>query len=396
MFKESFNPNTKVHLDAWLLSVVSVLLMIGILMVTSASSFTAEKYGVGIYHYSIRQMIYIAMGTLFGLFAFNLSLKAWYEISGKVLYWLAALMLILVLIPGIGREINGAMRWIPLGIINFQPSEMAKLFAFIYIAGFLSRHNDKIKHEMLYLITPLSALGILGVFLLLEPDFGSTAVLMGVGMAMIFIAGVSAWRFSIMILLTAVGMVSLVVLAPYRVARLKTFLDPWEYQFGEGFQLINSLMAIGRGELMGTGIGESIQKLGYLPEAHTDFIFAVYAEETGLLGVTFLIFLFLVLISRAFMIGKRAEFCGNMRFGAYLSYGIGLWIVGQAFINLAVAMGRLPTKGLTLPLLSYGGSSMITFLIAIGILFRIDIDSKHELQKITEKAKLNESETANC
>ena len=394
MFKEPLNPQSKVHLDAWLLSVVSVLLMIGVLMVTSASSFTAEKYGVGIYHYSIRQMIYIAIGIVGGLIAFNISLKAWYEISGKFLYWVAALMLILVLIPGIGREINGAMRWIPLGIINFQPSEMAKLFAFIYIAGFLSRHNDKIRNEMLYLITPLSALGLLGVFLLLEPDFGSTAVLMGVGLAMIFIAGVSAWRFSIMIMMTMMGMVALVLVAPYRVARLKTFLDPWEYQFGEGFQLINSLMAIGRGELMGTGIGESIQKLGYLPEAHTDFIFAVYAEETGLLGVAFLIFLLLVLISRAFMIGKRAEFC-NMKFGAYLSYGIGLWVVGQAFINLAVAMGRLPTKGLTLPLLSYGGSSMITVLIAIGILFRIDIDSKHELHKMNEKAKLNESEPTN-
>lgn len=394
MFKEPLNPQSKVHLDAWLLSVVSVLLMIGVLMVTSASSFTAEKYGVGIYHYSVRQMIYIAIGIVGGLIAFNISLKAWYEISGKFLYWVAALMLILVLIPGIGREINGAMRWIPLGIINFQPSEMAKLFAFIYIAGFLSRHNDKIRNEMLYLITPLSALGLLGVFLLLEPDFGSTAVLMGVGLAMIFIAGVSAWRFSIMIMMTMMGMVALVLVAPYRVARLKTFLDPWEYQFGEGFQLINSLMAIGRGELMGTGIGESIQKLGYLPEAHTDFIFAVYAEETGLLGVAFLIFLLLVLISRAFMIGKRAEFC-NMKFGAYLSYGIGLWIVGQAFINLAVAMGRLPTKGLTLPLLSYGGSSMITVLIAIGILFRIDIDSKHELHKMNEKAKLNESEPTN-
>ncbi|MGL4674613.1 MAG: putative lipid II flippase FtsW [Wohlfahrtiimonas sp.] len=393
MFKESLYVSRKVQPDAWLLSVVAVLLMIGALMVTSASSFTAEKYGVSIYHYSIRQMIYIAIGAIGGIFAFMISMKGWYEISGK-LYWAAFIILILVLIPGVGREINGAMRWIPLGIINFQPSELGKLFAFIYIAGFLARHNDKIRHEMLYLITPLFALGVLGVFLLLEPDFGSTAVLMGVGLAMIFIAGVSAWRFSIMIILTLMMMLGLVYSAPYRVARLKTFLDPWQYQFGEGFQLINSLMAIGRGELQGVGIGESIQKLGYLPEAHTDFIFAVYAEETGLLGVTFLIFLLLVLISRAFMIGKRAEFC-QMKFGAYLSYGIGLWIVGQAFINLAVAMGRLPTKGLTLPLLSYGGSSMITVLIAMGILFRIDIDSKHELRKMNEKAKLNESESTN-
>lgn len=394
MFKEPLNPNAKIHLDAWLLSVVAVLLMIGVLMVTSASSFTAEKYGVGIYYYSIRQMIYISIGIVGGYIAYKTSMERLYRLS-SLFVLLAALILFLVLIPGIGREINGAMRWIPLGIINFQPSELAKLFAFIYIAGFLSRHNDKIRSEMLFLITPLGVLGFLGALLMLEPDFGSTAVLMGVGLAMIFIAGVSVWRFSIMIMMTVMGMVALVLVAPYRVARLKTFLDPWEYQFGEGFQLINSLMAIGRGELMGTGIGESIQKLGYLPEAHTDFIFAVYAEETGLLGVAFLIFLFLVLISRAFMIGKRAEMFDRMKFGAYLSYGIGLWIVGQAFINLAVAMGRLPTKGLTLPLLSYGGSSIITMLIAIGILFRIDIDSKHELQNMYEKAKLNESESTN-
>ncbi len=388
MSKE-FLPQQKVHLDSWLLSVVAILLMLGVLMVTSASSFTTEKYGVGLYHYSIRQMIYIAIGIFGGVCAYKISMEKMY-IWSSLMVPLAVLVLVLVLIPGIGREVNGAMRWIPLGGINFQPSEVAKLMAFIYVAGFLQRHNDKIKNEMLYLITPLCVLGFLGVLLLLEPDFGSTAVLMGVGLGMIFIAGVSAWRFSIMIMLTLIMMVGLLYSAPYRVARLKTFLDPWQYQFGEGFQLINSLMAIGRGELTGMGIGESVQKLGYLPEAHTDFIFAVYAEETGLLGVGFLIFLLLMLVTRTFMIGKRAESC-NMKFGAYLSYGIGLWIVGQAYINLAVAMGRLPTKGLTLPLLSYGGSSMITVLIAIGIVFRVDVDSKHQLNKINaQKVKDNE------
>lgn len=392
MFKESLQPSQKTSLDPWLLSVVAILLMIGILMVTSASSFTTEKYGVGLYHYTIRQILYICVGLLGGYIAWRQSLQDWYSWSSKLVF-VAVFILILVLIPGIGREINGSMRWIPLGPINFQPSELAKLFAFIYIAGFLSRHNQKIRVSATHLVTPVAVLGMLGGLLMLEPDFGSTAVLMGVGLGMIFIAGVSSWRFGIMIVFTLCCMLVLVFIAPYRVARLKTFLDPWEYQFGEGFQLINSLMAIGRGEWNGVGIGESIQKLGYLPEAHTDFIFAVYAEETGLLGVGLLIFLFLVLISRAFMIGKRAELC-DMKFGAYLSYGIGLWIVGQAFINLAVAMGRLPTKGLTLPLLSYGGSSMITILIAIGLLFRVDIDSKFGLQnKINEKADVNESES---
>lgn len=379
MFKESLQSPQKVHLDPWLLTVVASLLMIGILMVTTASSFTTERYGVNLYHYSIRQMIYIVVGLGFGLLAYRISMEGWYRLS-SLLMPAAAFILILVLIPGIGREVNGAMRWIPLGIINFQPSELAKLLAFIYVAGFLQRHNDQIKNEMLYLMIPLFVLGVLGVLLLLEPDFGSTAVLMGVGLGMIFLAGVSGWRFTIVIMLTGLLMGLLLYSAPYRVARLKTFLDPWQDQYGEGFQLINSLMAIGRGEWTGVGIGESIQKLGYLPEAHTDFIFAVYAEETGLFGVGILLVLFLIFISRTFIIGKRAEFC-DMKFGAYLSYGVGLWVVGQAFINLAVAMGRLPTKGLTLPLLSYGGSSMITVLLAIGILFRIDIDSKHELLK---------------
>lgn len=392
MFTESLRIPQKINLDPWLMTVVSILLMTGLLMVTSASSFTTEKYGVGLYHYSVRQLLYIVVGALGGYCAYRISMERWYNLSSKLIF-LSGLILIMVLIPGIGREVNGSMRWIPLGVINLQPSEIAKLFAFIYIAGYLSRRNDKIRNEMLYLIIPLCVLGFLGVLLLLEPDFGSTAVLMGVGLGMIFIAGVSGWRFSIMIMLTVIAMVVIVYSAPYRVARLKTFLDPWQYQFGEGFQLINSLMAIGRGELTGVGIGESIQKLGYLPESHTDFIFAVYAEETGLVGVAFLLFLFLVFISRTFIIGKRAEYCGQ-KFGAYLSYGIGLWVVGQAFINLAVAMGRLPTKGLTLPMLSYGGSSMITILIAIGILFRIDVDSKFELQKKEmEKANLHESKS---
>lgn len=393
MFKESLQVPQKITLDPWLLSVVAVLLMIGVLMVTSASSFTTEKYEVGLYHYTLRQVIYIIVGVVGGLIAYQISMGRWYELSSRLVI-VAMILLILVLIPGVGREINGSMRWIPLGVINLQPSELAKLFAFIYIAGFLSRHNEKIKTEMLYLITPLCVLGVLGVLLLLEPDFGSTAVLMGVGLGMIFIGGVSGWRFSIMIMMTMIAMLGIVYSAPYRVARLKTFLDPWQYQFGEGFQLINSLMAIGRGELTGVGIGESIQKLGYLPEAHTDFIFAVYAEETGLLGVGLLLMLFLLFISRTFIIGKRAEHCG-MKFGAYISYGIGIWVVGQAFINLAVAMGRLPTKGLTLPLLSYGGSSMITVLIAIGILFRVDVDSKHELRRESEKKGGNdESKTS--
>ncbi len=388
MYKEATIIPKTIQLDRWLLVSSGVLLLIGMLMVTSASSYIAERYEVSVYHYSIRQLIYISAGLIAGLFAFRISLERWYRLT-PFLIFLSFIMLIAVLIPGVGREINGAMRWIPLGVMNFQPSEVVKLFALIYIAGYLQRHNEELKKHMITLIVPLFVLGLLGILLLLEPDFGSTSVLMAVGLGMIFLAGVSLWRFGIVIMLTAGMMIVVLYSAPYRLVRLKTFLNPWDYKFDQGFQLINSLMAIGRGSWSGVGIGESIQKLGYLPEAHTDFIFAIYAEEFGLLGVVFLLFLFSMFLSRAFLIGQRAELCG-MRFGSYLCYGIGLWVVGQAFINLSVAMGRLPTKGLTLPLISYGGSSIITIIIAIALLFRVDIDTQYEMQKLNNSRQVTD------
>ncbi len=382
MFKEALRVPKRVYVDPWLISAVTVLLVIGILMVTSASSYTTERYEVIWYHYTRQQAIFIVGGIFLGWVAFRMRLTFWRNMH-FVAGFAAALLLALVLIPGIGREINGSMRWIPIGPINFQPSEMAKLLIFIYVAAFLDAHYQKLRKKWVHLGSILLVLGFYGVLLLLEPDFGSTVVMLGVGLSMVFIAGVSMRNFLVVIIVTVGGMLFVLFSASYRVARLKTFLNPWDDKYGEGFQLINSLMAIGRGEWMGVGIGEGVQKLGYLPESHTDFIFAVYAEETGLLGVVILIAIFTMLLSRAFIIGKRAEFC-NMRFGAYLSYGIGMWIVGQAFINLAVAMGRLPTKGLTLPLLSYGGSSIVTLLIVIGILCRIDVDSQRELIKRTQ------------
>lgn len=374
----------RAKLDPWLLVVVVILLSISMLMVTSSSVYIARTYNVGTFYYTIRQGLYIAVGGFLGFFAFKVSLEQWYRLTPLLIVF-TFIGLILVLIPGVGREINGAMRWISLGVFNVQPAEMAKVICIIYIASYLHRHYETLKTSTTTLIVPLFVLGAFGFFLLLEPDFGSTVIIFAVGLAMIFIAGVSFWRFSLMLMLVLGVMAMALYSSPYRKARLAIFLDPWQDMYNQGYQLINSLIAIGRGKLGGVGIGESVQKLGYLPESHTDFIFSIYAEELGFFGVAILIGLYLLFLLRAYHIGRRAEFL-QLRFAAYIAYGVGILISLQAFTHMGVTMGFLPTKGLTLPLISYGGSSIIMMLIAVSILFRIDIDSQY-LQLKKEKRK---------
>ncbi len=364
----------RITFDPWLSVVVVLLLCISMLMVTSSSAYVARSYDVGIYHYSIRQGIYIGGGLLMAYLTFKVPLEAWYRAT-PILIMLTFVLLILVLIPGIGREINGAMRWIPMKFMNVQPAEMAKVFCIIYIASYLHRHHATLKTSTMALVAPLFVLGAFGFFLLLEPDFGSTTIILAVGLTMIFIAGVSLWRFGLMLAITLGLMVAALYSSPYRKARLAVFLDPWQDMYNQGYQLINSLIAIGRGKLGGVGIGESVQKLGYLPESHTDFIFSIYAEELGFFGVVVLIGLYLLFLNRAYHIGNRAERL-ELRFAAYLAYGIGTLVTLQAFTHMGVTLGLLPTKGLTLPLVSYGGSSMIMMIIAVSILFRIDIDTQ--------------------
>ena len=365
--------------DPWLLITVLLLLALGLLMVTSASMPMADRQTGQPFYFLIRQGAFVLIGLIAGGLVFQIPTVRWREISPLLL--LAALgMLILVLIPGIGREVNGSLRWIGAGPINIQVSELAKLFTLIYVAGYLQRRGEQLRTtdfqtSALALFRPMAVLGVLAVLLLLEPDFGSVVVLMAAAMGMVFLAGVNLWQFGALLIGTSAIMAMLIASSPYRRARALNFLNPWDDPFGKGFQLVQSLIAIGRGEWVGVGLGQSVQKLFYLPEAHTDFLFAVLAEELGLVGILTVITLFMILVWRAFAIGQRAEQLG-MKFAAWLAYGVGLWFGIQSLFNMGVNMGVLPTKGLTLPFMSYGGSSVVVMCMAMALLLRIDVETR--------------------
>ncbi len=358
--------------DPWLAVTVALFLVISLLMVTSSSIAVAESHNVEIYYYAKRQGIYIGAGLFLAYLVYRfVSVKLLYQLTP----WLGAitiLLLIAVLTP-LGSEVNGAKRWIPLGGVNAQPAELAKLASLLYIASYLRRQKDRLANSFAPIIIPLLVLGVVGLLLLLEPDFGSTVVIFTIGLGMLFMAGVSLWRFSLFGLLVVGGMGAILLSSSYRVARLMIYRTPWDDPYNQGFQLTNSLMAIGNGKLAGVGLGESNQKLGYLPEAHTDFIFSIFAEEFGFFGVLFLILLYLIFIWRSFNISARALRLKSY-FSSHIARGVGLWFAVQAFIHMGVTMGLLPTKGLTLPLISYGGSSVVIMLVTVGILFRIDRD----------------------
>ncbi len=360
--------------DKGLMLAVAGLVLLGLLMVASSSMvISARQYGMP-FHYLWRQLIYLTMGIIAGAFLWRISTEK-LEYYSPILLLFTFVLLIAVLIPGVGRQINGSSRWLGFGFLAIQVSELAKLFVVIYMAGYLNRHFEEVRTRLSGFIKPIVILGILAVLLLLEPDFGATVVIFGTVLGMLFLAGVR-WRIFIITALGAIGIFAvLAISSPYRMTRLTTFLDPWQHQFGSGYQLTQSLIAFGRGGLTGAGLGNSIQKLFYLPEAHTDFLFAVLAEELGLLGVLFVLFLFGLLVCRGFAIG-RVAFKKEHRFNAYLAYGFSLWIGIQALINMGVSSGLLPTKGLTLPFMSYGGSSLMVMCMMMGILFRVDYENR--------------------
>ena len=368
--------------DPWILAAAILLLALGLLMVASASiPIGADpKNGHGQpFYFLIRQGAFVAIGLLAAGMVFQIPVLRWRQ-SGIALLLAAIGLLGLVLLPGIGKEVNGSIRWIGVGPINIQVSEIAKLFTLVYLADYLKRHGNELqtanfKTSAIALARPMGVLAILAVLLLMEPDFGSVVVLMIAALGMVFLAGVNLWQFSALQLGTAAVMAILIFSSPYRRDRVLSFLSPWDDPFGKGYQLAQSLIAIGRGELLGVGLGESVQKLFYLPEAHTDFLFAVLAEELGLIGILIVVGLFMTLVWRAFDIGRRAERLG-MNFSAYLAYGIGLWFGIQALFNMGVNMGALPTKGLTLPLMSYGGSSVVVMCMALALLLRIDVETR--------------------
>lgn len=359
-----------VDLDFPLLAGCLALLGLGLVMITSASSEVAAAQAGNPLYYMIRHLIYLAIGVVGCGATLMVPMATWQRFGGTLLIAAFAL-LIMVLIPGIGREVNGSLRWIGFGLFNVQPSEIAKVFVVIYLAGYLVRREQEVRRSWAGFFKPFIVLLPLAMLLLREPDFGATVVMMGAAAVMLFLGGVGLFRFILMVALAVLAVFILVQTQEYRMQRLITFTDPWADQFGSGYQLTQALIAFGRGGWFGLGLGNSIQKQFYLPEAHTDFVFAVLAEELGLVGALATVGLFLFVCVRGLYIGYWAE-QAKQYFAAYMAYGLSMLWIGQFLINIGVNVGLLPTKGLTLPFLSYGGSSLIICCISMALLLRIE------------------------
>ncbi|TVP79627.1 putative lipid II flippase FtsW [Thioalkalivibrio sp.] len=367
-------------IDAPLVLAVLALLGLGLVMVASSSLDLAARNFNNPYHFFHRQLLFAVIGAVAAVFFAAVPLRRW-ESAGPLLLLLIMMLLIAVLLPGVGRTVNGATRWIPLGVFNLQVSEPVKLLVVLYLSGYIVRHFANLRLHFVGFVRPLIVLGLGTVLLLLQPDFGGAVIMLAIGMGMLFLAGAKLWQFLALGATILAAMSVLALATPYRVARLTAFLDPWQDPFATGFQLTQSLIAIGSGSWLGTGLGGSVQKLFYLPEAHNDFLFAVFAEEFGFVGVVVLIALFAVVVWRAFVIGLLAE-RGGHAYGSHVAFGIGIWIGLQAAVNIGVNMGLLPTKGLTLPFLSYGGSSLIVTLAAIGLLLRVYWEAQVPVPKV--------------
>jgi len=360
-----------IRLDSWVLVPALLLLSLGVVMVGTASVAIAENQCVATYHYLLRHLVYIALGTMLALSFRIVPIKLLERISRPMML-LSALLLLAVLVPGIGHTVNGSTRWIRLGFVNFQVVEAVKLMVIIYLSGYLARKTGLVQTRFFDTFKPLIFAGVLSVILLIQPDMGSAAVITAIIAGMVWLAG-AAWRHIFVLGLLALPAFGFAAMEPYRLRRIVSFMDPWADPFASGFQLTQALIAVGRGELFGVGLGASIQKLFYLPEAHTDFIFAVLAEEFGLAGVITVLALFLLLVTRIMIIGIMAHRQGRP-FAGFMAYGIGLWIGLQAIVSVGVNLGVLPTKGLTLPLISSGGSSMLMVLLALGAVLRIKFE----------------------
>ncbi|WP_437883482.1 putative lipid II flippase FtsW [Pseudomonas sp. LRF_L74] len=364
-------------IDFPLLAGSLALLGLGLVMITSASSEVAAASTGNPLYYMIRHLVYLSIGFGAAFLTLLVPMSFWQR-NGAKLMMLAFALLVMVLLPVIGREVNGAKRWIGFGMFNVQPSELAKLFTVMFIAGYMVRRQVEVQEKLMGFIKPMMVLGPIAVLLLAEPDFGATVVLVGSCIAMLFLGGANLIRF-VLLAGAVVGAGVLVMTSQsYRMQRLTNFIDPWADQYGAGYQLSQSLIAFGRGEWFGVGLGNSIQKQFYLPEAHTDFIFAVLAEELGMVGALVTVALFVFVSVRALCIGLWAE-KAKQYFSAYVAYGLSFLWIGQIVINIGVNIGRLPTKGLTLPFLSYGGSSLVICCVSLAILLRIEWERRTSL-----------------
>jgi cell division protein FtsW len=355
--------------DPMLMGIGASLLCIGLVAIASASIEYGDFHFGNPWHHTTRHALYLALGVAAGAIAYMTPTQTLKQFSPWLLF-LAFALLILVLMPGIGREVNGAQRWLPLGPLTFQPSEFAKFALLLYVAGYLVRQEESVRHQWQGLAKLVGILAIVAVLLLAEPDFGATVIAVGMVVGMMFVAGAKLQYIGAMLIAVGMALVALVISAPYRLQRLTAYQNPWDDPFGSGFQLVQSLIAFGRGEWFGVGLGNSVQKLFYLPEAHTDFVFSIWAEETGLVGAFALIVLFVSLVARILRTAWRVAALDH-HYEAYVCFGAALMFAGQVFINMGASSGLLPTKGLTLPFVSYGGSSLIMNCALLGIILRI-------------------------
>jgi cell division protein FtsW len=365
------------EIDYALLWSVMLLLFAGLVMVYSASIAIAEG---GRFtnnqpaYYLVRHGIFLGIALIAAAVTFQVPLSLWQKYA-PWLFMIGVVLLAIVLIPGIGKDVNGARRWLPLGFANLQPSELMKLFAVLYAADYTVRKIN-VMHDLKQAFLPMfGAMAIVGMLLLKEPDFGAFVVIIAIAMGILFLGGLKARLFALLTVGLLVAFAIMIVVSPYRRDRVFGFMDPWADAFGRGYQLSHSLIAFGRGELFGVGLGGSVEKLFYLPEAHTDFLLAVIAEELGFVGVLVVVALFAIVVQRAFAIGRQCVQLDRL-YAALVAMGIGIWLGVQSFINMGVNMGLLPTKGLTLPLMSFGGSGILANCVAVAILLRVDWENR--------------------
>ncbi|WP_117235864.1 cell division protein FtsW [Vibrio maerlii] len=376
--------------DRQLVWIALGLMLTGLVMVTSASFPISSRLTDQPFHFMFRHAVFLILAIGAASVVLQIPMKLWLKYSPWLLT-LSFILLIIVLVAG--KSVNGASRWIPLGVFNLQPAEVAKLSLFIFMSSYLVRKQNEVRQTFVGgFIKPVVVFGVLAVLLLGQPDLGTVVVMLVTMFGMLFIAGAKLWQFLALMVVGIAGVVLLILLEPYRIRRVTSFWDPWGDPFGSGYQLTQSLMAFGRGDWFGQGLGNSIQKLEYLPEAHTDFVFAVLAEELGFIGVVLVLMLIFSLVLKAVLIGKRA-FESEQFFGGYLAFGIGIWFAFQTLVNVGAAAGMVPTKGLTLPLISYGGSSLIIMSVAVSILLRIDHETRLSIDAQPNEEKEQEKVT---
>ncbi|MGP1939027.1 MAG: cell division protein FtsW [Arsenophonus sp. ET-DL9-MAG3] len=358
--------------DRTLVWLTLCLSIIGFIMVTSASIQVGQRLTQDPFFFAKQDAIYLILSSCIAILVLNIPMFYW-EKYNFLLLITSLILLLIVLVTG--SSINGASRWIDVGIIHIQPAEITKLSLFCYISSYLVRKIEEVRTRFLGFIKPMCILILMSFLLLLQPDLGTVVVLLVTTLALLFLAGARLTSFIISIIICWIAIIGLIYSKPYRLTRITSFLNPWADSFGSGYQLTQSLMAFGRGKLWGQGLGNSIQKLEYLPEAHTDFIFSVIAEELGYIGVILILLMLFLIAFRSMMIGKRA-LDEEQNFSGYLACSIGIWFTFQVLVNVGSTTGILPTKGLTLPLISYGGSSLLIIIIAITILLRVDFETR--------------------